>query len=133
MLRVLVIFLGVLPLGCMAQRQPLIIPEQPSDKRPPESDARTIPVHFPGVDHTLVQSLHNKNGVNCCNAADATMKDPDWGIKDGTYWVFIAGARRDVHPSAVVITPNPTNHALVWFVYMNGEPTIKCFMPGHLT
>ncbi len=80
------------------------------------------------------ESLHNRMGLNCCTKAEgAQIKDPDWGIAAGRYWVFIHGERRTVPPDAVIESANPTNTALAWLVWVNGVPIIKCFLPGHLS
>lgn len=94
-------------------------------------------VHFPQLtfeQDQWAQNLYNKGGINCCsNAEGAAVKDPDWGIEDGKYWVYLHGGRRVVPPMAVVEMSNPTNTALVWFFFEGGQPVIKCFLPGHLT
>lgn len=93
--------------------------------------------HFPDLteaQNQVAQQLHNRAGVNCCSAADgASIKDADWGVSGGLFWVFIDGKRRIVPSEAVVEGPNPYNSALVWHTYYNGEPLVKCFQPGHLS
>lgn len=99
--------------------------------------ALIFPAHFDHLteaENRIVRDYYNKNRLNCCSDADgASVKDPDWGVEDGKYWVFLQGERRYVHPDAVVEQPNPKNHALVWILWQNGVPHIKCFLPGHLT
>lgn len=91
-------------------------------------------VHFQHVEDQWAQSLHSRSGVNCCTSADgATVKDPDWGIDQGAYWVWLEEERVPVHPNAVIEAPNRTNSALVWTVRVNGKLVIKCFLPGHLS
>lgn len=93
-----------------------------------------VAIHFQHVPVEWAKNLHNKNGVNCCTDAEAaTVKDPDWGVENGVYWVFIQGERVNVPPNAVIEEPNKTNMALVWLVWAYNKPHVKCFMPGYLS
>jgi len=100
--------------------------------------------HVPGHAelNAWVSSLHNRNGVLCCDMSDADLlSEPDWGTqnKDGShFWVRLhiqgeGDVRMDVPDNDVVDGPNRAEHALVWYAFLNGMPYIRCFMPGAMT
>ena len=97
----------------------------------------SIVAHFEGFTVTQNEqaaTLLNRQGVNCCTNADgAPVKDADWGVSGGLFWVFLEGKRRVVPLETVVEAPNPYNTALVWYTYLQGELQVKCFLPGHLS
>lgn len=88
---------------------------------------------FTEAQNRALKDVFSKGGTNCCTVAEAApIKDPDWGVEDGKFWVFLEGERRPVHPDAVVVQPNPTGVALVWTVRYQGHIQIKCFAPGQM-
>jgi len=94
--------------------------------------------HFPGFtdqQNQWANSLHNKRGNNCCTSADgAPVKDADWGIEGGHYWVFVHGQRLSVPDDSVIVAPNPTGAALVWPRQERGGALgVMCFLPGKLS
>lgn len=67
----------------------------------------------------------------CCSDADGTaLADVDWESKNGHYRVLINGRWLDVPDDAVLTVPNLFRRAMVWPIYIDGFPTIRCFMPG---
>ena len=78
---------------------------------------------------------HNKQGQWCCDEADG---HPFFGgytlNKDGSVTLDLASGKRTL-PSFMVITgPNPTGHAVWW--YVGDDPASRtdfCFAPGSLT
>jgi hypothetical protein len=91
------------------------------------------------------RSLESGRGP-CCDGSDAMhLADPDWESHDGHYRVRLPvnpnitydleqnGEWVDVPDEAVVKGPNRDGRALVWPMYQNGEPAVRCFMPGSMT
>lgn len=71
----------------------------------------------------------------CCGGptVDAkTLDGPDWGTRDGHYWVRVDGVEYDVPDDAVLTQPNLDGRALVWPIGGWGGVTIRCFMPGSM-
>lgn len=82
----------------------------------------------PWFDH-----LSSGKGLCCSQADGETVSDPDWDTKDGHYRVRLEGAWIDVPDDAVITVPNLFGRTMVWPMYHNGSPTIRCFMPGSMT
>ncbi|MGY3622383.1 hypothetical protein [Bradyrhizobium sp. USDA 10063] len=79
------------------------------------------------------ESLHSGKGP-CCDGSDAMrVDDADWETKDGHYRVRIDGEWVDVPNDAVVDGPNRAGRTMVWPDYLNGHPTVRCFMPGSMS
>jgi hypothetical protein len=79
-------------------------------------------------------SLHSKSGGACCSNADGlALSDVDWDTKDGHYRVRLDGAWIDVPADAVITEPNRAGRTMVWSYYVQGRPTIRCFLPGTMT
>jgi len=80
------------------------------------------------------ESLHSKDGIQCCDNADGmVLADVDWDIKDGHYRVRLDGQWIDVPNDRVITEPNRAGRTMVWPYYLDGNPTIRCFMPGTMT
>lgn len=78
-----------------------------------------------------IRGLTNKQGVNCCDAADGTrLEDVDWEASDNGYRVRIDGDWIEVPPEAVIDEPNRLGPAMVWRGWINGKPFVRCFLPG---
>jgi hypothetical protein len=95
----------------------------------------------PGVEvnpevHAWFERQHNIRGGWCCNISDGHMLEDDaWrSNKDGQYEVLIDGVWYGVLDwqlrTAPQDDPNPTGHAIVWYVKMGNNVTIYCFCPG---
>lgn len=79
-------------------------------------------------------SLRSRGGSPCCSDADGTaLADVDWESNDGHYRVRIDGQWIDVPDDTVITEPNRAGRTMVWPFYLNGRPTIRCFMPGSMT
>jgi len=77
-------------------------------------------------------SLRSGKGP-CCSDADGTaLSDLDWKSKDGKYSVFIGNRWIEVPDDAVLAQPNKADRTMVWPIYLNGETTIRCFIPGSM-
>lgn len=76
--------------------------------------------------------LKAKSGLVCCSNADGKrLDDPDWGTRDGHYWVRVNGEEIEVPDEAVIDEPNRVGFAMVWPVTNAFNQTwIRCFMPG---
>ncbi len=80
------------------------------------------------------ESLRSKTGRQCCADADgAALTDLDWDTRGGHYRVRIDGEWVDVPDEAVVTGPNRAGRAMVWSYFLNGHPSVRCFMPGSMT
>ncbi len=80
------------------------------------------------------ESLRSKNGEQCCAEADGRfIADVDSESKDGHYRVRIEGEWVDVPEDRVITAPNLVGRTMVWPMYMDGHPIVRCFMPGSMT
>ncbi|WP_456769794.1 hypothetical protein [Bradyrhizobium sp. USDA 3650] len=80
------------------------------------------------------EGLHSKDGVQCCSDADGmALADVDWDTEDGHYRVRIDGQWVIVPSDRVVTDANRTGRTIVWPQYLNGNPVVRCFMPGSMT
>jgi hypothetical protein len=75
-------------------------------------------------------SLKSGKGPCCSDADGSVLKDVDWESRDGKYRVRIDGKWIEVEDSALVKEPNKFGQAMVWPYYLNGEPIVRCFIPG---
>ena len=72
----------------------------------------------------------------CCDGPGKDAKhleSDDWESKDGHYRVRIEKKWIDVPDSAVLKEPNKDGRTLVWLFWINGEPMVRCFIPGMMT
>ena len=98
------------------------------------ADARDVDGRYANSPlHDWFEHLRSGKGPCCADADGNVLKDSDWRSKDGHYQVFIAEQWRDVPDDAVVLDPNLFGRTMVWPYYVNGEPFIRCFMPGSMT
>jgi len=75
------------------------------------------------------KSVRNPSGGLCCDIADGHRTSYD--VRRGAYWVPIEGAWWQVPERAVVRDAgNPLGEAVVWYVSINGNVTIRCFVPA---
>lgn len=97
----------------------------------------------PGMDpnsptHQWFEAQHSIGGAWCCDVSDGhVLDDKDWDNlgPNGAYRVRI-GAQWFVIPSDVVRDPeggpNPTGHAVAWYLPTPPGFHIYCFAPGYL-
>jgi hypothetical protein len=79
-------------------------------------------------------NLQSKAKDPCCSGSDALrIDDADWESINGHYRVRIQDEWIDVPDSAVVEGPNRAGPTMVWPVFKDGHPTVRCFMPGEMT
>ena len=82
------------------------------------------------------KSLSSRGGGPCCGGpnvdADA-VNDGDWEVRGGHYWIRYRGTWMEVPDAMVLTQPNFAGRTLVWMFYVNGEPKIRCFIPGSMT
>ena len=81
------------------------------------------------------ETQHNSKGEWCCNDADGHMYDGDYSLNaDGSVTIpWNAQGPIHVDASRVLTTPNPTGHAVWWYLPdMQGRPNTFCFSPGQL-
>lgn len=83
---------------------------------------------------TWYKKQHNANGQWCCDEADG---HPYYGAytlnADGSVTLHLKSGDR-ILPAYMVLTgPNPTGHAVWWYVGYAGGHTDFCFAPGTLS
>lgn len=78
-------------------------------------------------------SLRSGRGPCCSDADGSAVSDVDWESKDGQYRVRIEGQWVTVPDDAVITTPNRVGRTMVWPIYLEGRPVVRCFMPGSMT
>lgn len=76
-----------------------------------------------------VEGLTSKKKVPCCATADGKWPEATWKMGRDHYKVFLEGKWRDVPYDAIVVAPNLLGKAMVWIYYINGVPTVRCFLP----
>jgi hypothetical protein len=77
-------------------------------------------------------TLSNQVGGVCCSGDDTTV-DPRWEAvvsEDFPYRVMHDGRWVPVSKNSLVKGPNKMGVGLVWFGFSQGEPYVRCFMPG---
>ena len=77
-----------------------------------------------------VKGLKDRGGVGCCDTADGFPPEAVWDIGGGRYRVMIGGKWYDVPEAALILEPNRLGYAVVWYISINGEIQIRCFIPG---
>lgn len=83
--------------------------------------------------HDWFAGLKSGKGPCCADADGNVVLDSDWVSKNGHYRVFIMREWVNVPDEAVITVPNLDGRTIVWPLYINGEPTVRCFMPGSMT
>jgi len=78
-------------------------------------------------------SLRSGKGPCCSDADGSPVADADWDTKDGHFRVRLSGAWLDVPDDAVVSGPNRAGRTMVWLMYQDGNPVVRCFIPGSMT
>lgn len=82
------------------------------------------------------EHLSSKGGGICCDGKEAThLADVDWESRDGHYRVHVPDVDGnpvwvDVPDDHVIDAPNRDGRTLVWTYFQNGQPVVRCFMPG---
>ena len=109
------------------------IPLDPTSARaePPQGTDLDSPIH------KWFEKQHNAKGVLCCDRSDGhELDDNEWTTTPtGEYKVLIQGIWYTIQPYQLVDPhggPNPTSHAIVWYLLINKIPIIFCFTPGYL-
>jgi hypothetical protein len=83
--------------------------------------------------HDWFEQLSSKAGRCCSDADGMTLSDVDWESHDGHYRVRIDDEWVDVPDDALVTEPNRAKVSMVWPIWLNGHPHVRCFMPGSMT
>lgn len=78
-------------------------------------------------------SLKSGKGPCCSDADGSAVSDIDWKSSDGHYLVRLEGEWIDVPDDAVIKEPNRVGRTMVWPIYREGKPVVRCFMPGSMT
>jgi hypothetical protein len=78
-----------------------------------------------------IRGLTNQKGEGCCDTADGYPAEVEWDTQTGAYRVRIDGRWWPVPRDAVIAGPNRLGYAVVWYGrWPDGEPLIRCFLPG---
>ena len=83
--------------------------------------------------HDWFEQLSSKQGRCCSDADGMTLSEVDWESHDGHYRVRIEDEWVDVPDDTVVTDPNRAKVSMVWPIWLNGHPHVRCFMPGSMT
>ncbi len=78
-------------------------------------------------------SLRSGKGPCCSDADGSAVSDADWDTKDGHFRVRLEGEWVDVPDDAVVPGPNRAGRTMVWPMYLDGHPVVRCFIPGSMS
>lgn len=74
---------------------------------------------------------YNKNGQWCCDVSDGHEYDGDYVVNgDGSVTLDPDGTARTLPKAMILDGPNPTGHAVWWYVESGGSHTDYCFAPG---
>lgn len=76
--------------------------------------------------------LRSGKGPCCSDADGSAVSDADWDTRDGHYRVRLDGEWIDVPDDAVVAGPNRAGRTMLWLMYQDGHPAVRCFIPGSL-
>lgn len=81
------------------------------------------------------RSQRNAQGQWCCDESDGHPYHGSYTLnKDGSVTLDLAGGKKHTIPAYMVITgPNPTGHAVWWYLESGSNRTDFCFAPGTLT
>lgn len=79
-----------------------------------------------------IEGLRDNRGYGCCSTADGIrLDDPEWTCTDAEHCrVKLDGAWHDVPESALLKESNRLGYPIVWRLYRDGKPIIRCFLRG---
>jgi hypothetical protein len=80
--------------------------------------------------HAWFDSLQSGKGRCCADADGDVVLDSDWESRNGHYRVRLGSKWTDVPDDAVITVPNLDGRTIVWPIWINGEETVRCFIPG---
>lgn len=83
--------------------------------------------------HDWFAGLKSGKGPCCADADGNVVLDSDWESKDGHYRVRLGGKWVDVPDDTVIKQPNLDGRTIVWPIWINGDETVRCFIPGSMT
>ena len=83
--------------------------------------------------HDWFEQLASRKGPCCSDADGRSLSDVDWESRNGHYRVQIDGEWVDVPEDAVITEPNRAGRTMVWPIWSDGRPKVRCFMPGSMT
>jgi hypothetical protein len=78
-------------------------------------------------------SLRSAKGPCCSDADGSAVSDTDWETKNGHFRVRLDGQWLDVPDDAVLPGPNRAGRTMIWLMYQDGHPIVRCFIPGSMT
>lgn len=80
------------------------------------------------------KSQHNAQGQWCCDESDGHRYDGSYTMnQDGSVTLHLASGPRTLPAYMVLSGPNPTGHAVYWYLDTGDTRTDFCFAPGTLT
>jgi hypothetical protein len=80
------------------------------------------------------RTQHNEKGEWCCDSADGHEYDGYYQFNaDGSVSLDVDGKKRTLPAYMVLKGPNPTGHAVYWYLDTFGGRMDYCFAPGTLS
>jgi hypothetical protein len=73
-------------------------------------------------------TVRDSLGNTCCDGADGY--PVDYEMRANRYWIHFRGQWLEVEERAVKHQPNPIGEGVAWFYFVNGDLTVRCFVPG---
>jgi hypothetical protein len=84
--------------------------------------------HLSGEQKAWFKTVRDSLGNTCCDGADGY--PVAYEMRENRYWVQFRGQWLKVDERAVKRQPNPIGEAVAWFYLVNGDLTVRCFVPG---
>jgi|SRR6185312_2235658 len=79
------------------------------------------------------RAQHNSAGGWCCDEGDGHAYEDDYVFDaDGNVHISIDGKPLSVESWKVLKGPNPTGHAIVWYLMSVAGAQVYCFAPGQM-
>lgn len=76
---------------------------------------------------------HNEQGQWCCDESDGHPFYGDYKFNDdGSVTISSEGQKFEIPSYMVLKKPNPTGHAVWWYINVGGQHRDYCFAPGVL-
>ena len=74
------------------------------------------------------KTVRDSLGNTCCDGADGY--PVDYEMRGNKYWVYFRGQWLEVEERAVKHQHNPVGEGVAWFYFVDGDLTVRCFVPG---
>jgi AcrR family transcriptional regulator len=74
------------------------------------------------------KTVRDSLGNTCCDGADGY--PVDYEMRGNKYWVYFRGQWLEVEERAVKHQHNLVGEGVAWFYFVDGDLTVRCFVPG---